>query len=77
LFNIITKCICSFSDLKVRKQIDFSQERTSAGEEGQCRTGPIYQCEKKEGRALEEGRDPKEGGGRGPEKGDGGDADVR
>jgi hypothetical protein len=35
LFSIITKCIHSFSDSKVRKQIDFHQERISASEEGQ------------------------------------------
>jgi hypothetical protein len=35
LFSIITKCICSFSDSNVRKQIDFCQERTLVGEEGQ------------------------------------------
>jgi hypothetical protein len=44
LFSIITKCIRSFSDLKVRKQIDFCRERTSASEEGQRRTGSLYQC---------------------------------
>jgi hypothetical protein len=42
LFSIITKCICSFSDSKVRKQIGFHQERTSASEEGQHRTGSLY-----------------------------------
>jgi hypothetical protein len=34
LFSIITKCICSFLDLKVKKQIGFCRERTSAGEDG-------------------------------------------
>jgi hypothetical protein len=34
LFSIITKCIYSFSDSKVRKQIGFCRERTLAGEEG-------------------------------------------
>jgi mannitol-specific phosphotransferase system IIBC component len=35
LFGIITKCICSFLDSKVRKQIGFHRERTLAGKEGQ------------------------------------------
>jgi hypothetical protein len=35
LFSIITKCIHSFLDSKVRKQIGFSRERTSASKEGQ------------------------------------------
>jgi hypothetical protein len=38
LFSIITKCIHSFLDLKVRKQIGFSREITSAGKEGQLIT---------------------------------------
>jgi hypothetical protein len=44
LFSIITKCICSFSDSNVRKQIGFCRERTSVGEEGQRRTDSLYQC---------------------------------
>jgi hypothetical protein len=44
LFSIITKCISSFSDLKVRKQISFRQKRTLADEEGQCRIDSLYQC---------------------------------
>jgi hypothetical protein len=44
LFSIITKCIRSFSDSKVRKQIDFRRERASADEEGRCCTGSLYQC---------------------------------
>jgi hypothetical protein len=35
LFSIITKCIRSFSDSKVTKQIGFRWDRTSIGEEGQ------------------------------------------
>jgi hypothetical protein len=38
LFSIITKCIRSFSDSKVRKQIGFSQKITLAGKEGQPST---------------------------------------
>jgi hypothetical protein len=41
LFSIITKCIHSFSDSKVRKN-GFSKERTSASKEGQPSTGSIY-----------------------------------
>jgi hypothetical protein len=33
LFSIITKCIHSFLDSKVRKQIGFRRERTLADEE--------------------------------------------
>jgi hypothetical protein len=39
LFSIITKCISSFLDSKVRKQISFSRERTLAGKERQPSTG--------------------------------------
>jgi hypothetical protein len=42
LFIIITKCIRSFSDSKVRKQIGFRRESTLAGEKGQHRTGSLY-----------------------------------
>jgi hypothetical protein len=42
MFSIITKCICSFSYSKVRKQIGFSQERISASKEGQPSTDSIY-----------------------------------
>jgi hypothetical protein len=38
LFSIITKCIHSFSYSKIRKQIDFSRERTSVGKKGQPST---------------------------------------
>jgi hypothetical protein len=44
LFSIITKYIRSFLDLKVRKQIGFRRERTSAGKEGQRRIDSLYQC---------------------------------
>jgi hypothetical protein len=62
LFSIITKCIHSFSDSMIRKQIGFHQERTSAGKEGQRRTGSLYQCLKEEGGGPEEGGGLKEGG---------------
>jgi hypothetical protein len=42
LFSIITKCIRSFLDSKVTKQIGFRRDRTSIGEEGQCHTDSIY-----------------------------------
>jgi hypothetical protein len=43
LFSIITKCTCSFSDSKVRKEIGYSQEITLTSKEGQLSTGSIYQ----------------------------------
>jgi hypothetical protein len=76
LFSIITKCIHSFSDSKVTKQIVFHQERTSTGEEGQHCIGSIYQCKKEEGGGPEEGGGLKEGRGRGPEESDGGGANI-
>jgi hypothetical protein len=44
LFSIITKYKRSFSYLKVTKQIGFCWTRTSAGQDGQCRTDALYQC---------------------------------
>jgi hypothetical protein len=69
LFNIITKCIHSFSDSNVRKQLGFCQERTSACEEGQCRTGTLYQCYKEEEGKPKGGGGPQEGGGGGLQEG--------
>jgi hypothetical protein len=66
LFSIITKCTCSFSHSKVRKEVSCSQERTSASKEGQQNTGSIYQFLK------EGGGGPKEDGGGGPQEGEGG-----
>jgi hypothetical protein len=71
LFSIITKCIRSFLDSNVRKQISFHRERTSAGEEGQHHTGSLYQC------LTEEGGGPKKSRGGSPEEDDGGGTDVR
>jgi hypothetical protein len=63
LFSIITKCIRSFLDSKVRKQFGFCWERTSAGEEGQCctnvRWGPKLQgCQNLEEVVLHGGTRP-------------------
>jgi hypothetical protein len=44
LFSMITKCIHSYSDSRVRKGIGLSRERTSAGKEGQPSTESIYRC---------------------------------
>jgi hypothetical protein len=60
-------------DSKVRIQISFRRERTSAGEEGQRRTG----SKEGGGGSPEEGGGPKEGKGGRPKEGNGGGTDVR